>query len=83
MACLLQETLNRVSESFGPMRLVTAEYGDALDYSIPIRETGSTTLVYVTPIGRVGHQYRAHAMNHTCSAADSNAVITHTGELAR
>ena len=66
--------------SFGPMRRVTAEDGDALDYSILIRETGSRTLVYLTPIGRVRDQYRAHAMNHTCSAEDSNAVIAHTGE---
>ena len=55
--------------------------GDALGYSIPIRATGSTTSVYVTPIGGVGHQYRGHA--NTCSAEDSNAVIIHTGELGR
>ena len=33
-------------------------------------------------MGRVGTKYRAHAMNHTCSAEYSNALITHTGELA-
>ena len=69
--------------SFGPMRRVTAEDTGKIPYSIPIRETGSRTLVYFTPIGRVQDQYRAHAMNHTCGAADSNAVITHTGDIAR
>ena len=69
--------------SFGPMRRVTAEDTGKIPYSIPIRETGSRTLVYFTPIGGVQDQYRAHAMNHTCGAADSNAVITHTGDIAR
>ena len=69
--------------SFGPMRRVTAEDTGKILYSIPIRETGSRTLVYFTPIGGVQDQYRAHAMNHTCGAADSNAVITHSGDIAR
>ena len=41
---------------FGPMRQVTAEDGNELNYTISIRETGSTTLVYVTPIGKVGRE---------------------------
>ena len=68
--------------SFGPMRRVTAADRDSVPYTIPIRETGSNTVVHVTPMGKVSHAHRAHAMNHTCSDTDSNAVITHTGDVS-
>jgi len=82
--CLLQETLKRVSgfASFGPMRRVTAADRGSVAYTIPIRETGSNTVVHVTPMGKVSHAHRAHAMNHTCSDTHSNAVITHTGDVS-
>ena len=48
-------------------------------YSIPITETGSKRLVYVTPIDGVGARHQAHAMNHTCSEEHSNTELIHTG----
>ena len=50
-------------------------------YSIPITETGSRRLVYVTPIDGVGARHKAHAMNHTCSEEHRNAELIHTGEI--
>ena len=50
-------------------------------YIIPITETGSRRLVYVTPIDGVGPRHKAHAMNHTCSEEHRNAELTHTGEI--
>ena len=67
--------------TFGAVRRVGVRGGGKMEYSFPIRETGSTALVYVTPIRGVCDLFRAHAMNHTCSAEHSNALITHTGEL--
>ena len=64
------------------MRRVTAVDRGSVDYTIPIWETGSNTVVHVTPMSKVSHAHRAHAMNHTCSATDSNAVITHTGDVS-
>lgn len=67
--------------TFGPVRRVGAGGGGKMEYSFPIRETGSRFLVHVTPIRGLCDMNRAHAMNHTCSAEHSNALITHTGEL--
>lgn len=64
------------------MRRVTAADRGSVAYTIPIRETGSNTVVHVTPMGKVSHAHRAHAMNHTCSDTHSNAVITHTGDVS-
>lgn len=50
-------------------------------YIIPITETGSRRLVYVTPIDGVGARYKAYTMNHTCSEEHRNAELTHTGEI--
>ena len=67
--------------TFSPVRRVGADGGGKMDYSFPIRETGSRALVYVTPIRSICDMNRDHAMNHTYSAEHSNTLITHTGEL--
>ena len=69
--------------SFGPMRQVAGGDGGELGYCIPIKKTGTGSLVYVTPRDRLGQLNRAHAMNYTCSVVHRNAEITHTGEVGR
>ena len=66
--------------TFVPVRRVGADGGGNIEYSFPISETGSTASVYVAPTRRVGDLFTAHALNYTCSAEHSNALITHAEE---
>ena len=52
-----------------------------LGYSIPVTETGSGRVVFMTPRAGVGRKNKAHAINHSCSGFHVNVEYVHTGDI--
>ena len=69
--------------SFGPVKRVHRKDTPRLGYKIPIRETGTRRVEWVTPCNGGGGEYKAHFINHTCSARHVNVEFTHPGELGK
>ena len=69
--------------SFGPVKRVNREDRPKLGYKIPIRETGTRRVEWVTPCNGGSSEYKAHFINHTCSALHVNVEFTHPGEIGK
>ena len=69
--------------SFGPVKRVNREDRPKLGYKIPIRETGTRRVEWVTPCNGGSSEYKAHFINHTCSSRHVNVEFTHPGELGK
>ena len=69
--------------SFGPVKRVHRKDTPRLGYKIPIRETGSRRVEWVTPCNGGSSEYKAHFINHTCSALHVNVEFTHPGEIGK
>ena len=67
--------------SFGRVQPVAEGLENDLGYSIPVTETGSGRVVFMTPRAGVGRKHKAHAINHSCSGFHVNVEYVHTRDI--